>query len=98
VDNELPREIGRLLNLGRFAVQSAATGTRTADCNFGIDFSERGAGTQLPHVEGSLASIWDNSHDLLKDMLPSKEAQLLPADVGVRSEGNWAIIGIGRKS
>jgi hypothetical protein len=51
-----------------------------------------------PHLEGSLASIWDKSHDLLKDMLPSKEAQLLPADVGVRSEGNWAVIGIGRKS
>ena len=48
----LPREIVSLLHRARFAVRSAATGTRTADCNFGIDFSQYGAATQLPHVEG----------------------------------------------
>jgi hypothetical protein len=33
-------------------VRSTATGSRTAKCNFGIDFSELGAASQLPHVEG----------------------------------------------
>lgn len=52
VDKQLPREVNSLLRRGRFAVRSAATGSRTAECNFGIDFSELGAAAQLPHVEG----------------------------------------------
>ena len=51
-DKELPREIAGLLHQARFSVRSVATGSRTADCNFGIDFSQYGAATQLPHVEG----------------------------------------------
>ena len=52
VNKQLPREVNSLLRRGRFAVRSAATGSRTAECNFGIDFSELGAAAQLPHVEG----------------------------------------------
>ena len=51
-EKELPREVVSLLSRARFAVRSAATGTRTADCNFGIDFGQYGAATQVPHVEG----------------------------------------------
>ena len=39
VDKQLPREVNSLLRRGRFAVRSAATGSRTAECNFGIDFA-----------------------------------------------------------
>ena len=49
---QLPRDVNSLLRRGRFATQSAATGSRTAECNFGIDFSELGSAAQLPHVEG----------------------------------------------
>ena len=52
VDQQLPREVGRLLSRARFAVRAAANGSRTATCNFGIDFSELGAGASLPHAEG----------------------------------------------
>ena len=38
-EKQLPREVSSLLRRGRFATQSAATGSRTAACNFGIDFS-----------------------------------------------------------
>jgi hypothetical protein len=51
-DKGIPREIGSLLSHARFAINSATTATRTAACNFGIDFSDGGAATQLPHVEG----------------------------------------------
>jgi hypothetical protein len=52
IEDQLPREVSRLLRRGRFAIQSAALGSRTAECNFGIDFSGSGAASQLPHVEG----------------------------------------------
>ena len=45
-------QLRKLMLQSRYAVQSATTGTRLAECNFGIDFSEFGAGAQLPHVEG----------------------------------------------
>ena len=49
LEENAAREINRLLGRGRFAIQAAATGSRTAQCNFGIDFSGAGAGSQLPH-------------------------------------------------
>ena len=51
-EKPLPGHVNRLLYQSRFATRAAASGARTANCNFGIDFSERGATTQLPHVEG----------------------------------------------
>lgn len=44
-----------------------------------------------------LESIWDNSHHLLKHMLPAEDARLLPADVEIRAVGGWTVLGIGRK-
>ena len=41
-----------LLDRARFAVQSAATGARISNCNFGIDFQDLGTATQLPHLKG----------------------------------------------
>lgn len=52
VERQSTREISSLLRHARFAIHAAATGSRTAECNFGIDFSELGAAAQLPHVEG----------------------------------------------
>ncbi|MEM8680157.1 MAG: hypothetical protein AAGF97_12485 [Planctomycetota bacterium] len=54
VKKQLPREVSRMLQRGRFAVRAAATGSRIADCNFGIDFSELGAAARLPHAEGMI--------------------------------------------
>lgn len=50
-EKQLPASIERLLTKGRFAVQSAAAGTRAHHCDFGIDFRQGGAAVQLPHVE-----------------------------------------------
>jgi hypothetical protein len=51
-EKQLPREVDRLLRDARFAVKSAAIGSRTAECNFGIDFNQLGAAAQLPHLKG----------------------------------------------
>ncbi len=37
----------------------------------------------------TLAEMWFDSQELLKKLLPPEEAELLPADVGIHSEGNW---------
>jgi hypothetical protein len=47
----LPADATRLLTRARFAVGAATIGSRTSECNFGIDFAEMGAASQLPHVE-----------------------------------------------
>ncbi|MGI9473992.1 MAG: hypothetical protein ACR2NZ_20805, partial [Rubripirellula sp.] len=47
-----PRQLKRLLLRSRFAVGSATAGTRLAECNFGVDFSQLGAAAQLPHADG----------------------------------------------
>jgi hypothetical protein len=48
----LSADATRLLTRARFAVGAATTGSRTSECNFGIDFTKMGAASQLPHVEG----------------------------------------------
>jgi hypothetical protein len=51
-DKTVSRELAGLLYRGRFAIRSATTGTRTSDCDFGIEFGDAGAATQLPHLDG----------------------------------------------
>ena len=45
------QELLNTLYQGRRAIQSGITGARMDHCNFGIDFSQRGASTEMPHVE-----------------------------------------------
>ena len=45
----------------------------------------------------TLAEMWFDSQELLKKLLPPEEAELLPADVGIHSEGNWGVIDVGRQ-
>lgn len=43
--------IKRMLYRSRDAIATAGKGSRLAECNFGIDFSDSGASTVLPHVQ-----------------------------------------------
>jgi hypothetical protein len=54
VNQTVSRELASLLYRGRFAIRSATQGTRTNNCDFGIDFGESGAATQLPHLDGMI--------------------------------------------
>ena len=50
-EKALPPEVGSLLYRARFVVQSAASGSRTAACNFGIDFSAQGAAIGIQRID-----------------------------------------------
>ncbi len=49
--NRFPNELKRLLYRARHATAAAGKGARLESCDFGIDFSDRGAATILPHVQ-----------------------------------------------
>lgn len=54
VEETVSRELAALLYRGRFAIRAATKGTRTSDCDFGIEFADTGAATQLPHLDGMI--------------------------------------------
>jgi len=54
IDKNVSHELAGLLYRGRFAIRSATKGTRTSECDFGIEFGDAGAATQLPHLDGMI--------------------------------------------
>lgn len=51
---KFPAELAQLLYRTRYAIRATTSGTRVADCNFGIDYRDRALATMLPHVNGSV--------------------------------------------
>lgn len=48
----VPKDVGSLVYRARYATASATAGSRLTFCDFGTDFRQAGAATQLPHLEG----------------------------------------------